>query len=138
MRKVFLDSSVLFTAVNSPTGGSSKLFTLDNIKLYTSLVVLTEVERNVKKKLQSYHLDRFFILTSKLEIINQKPKEFLINQAKKVIHEKDAVILAEASQAEIDVLATLDMKHFFTEKAMKFIFPKKIMTPKMIIEMVEK
>lgn len=136
MRKVFLDSSVLFTAVNSPTGGSSKLFTLKRLMLCTSRVVLTEVERNVRKKLQSYHLDRFFLLVSKLQIIKQKPRATLINLAKKVIHEKDAVILAEAKQAEIDILATLDMKHFFTEKAMKFIAPKKIMTPKMVIEMM--
>lgn len=136
MKRIFLDSSVLFTAINSPTGGSSKLFTLKRLMLCTSRVVLTEVERNVRQKLQSYHLDRFFLLTSKLQIINQKPEIALINKAKSAIHEKDAIILAEAKQADIDILVTLDMKHFFTEKAMKFIAPKKIMTPKMVIEMM--
>ena len=37
MRIAFLDSSVLFTAVNSPYGGSSKLFTLKNIKIVTTI-----------------------------------------------------------------------------------------------------
>lgn len=134
MKKVFLDSSVLFTAVNSPTGGSSKLFTL-NISLCTSSVVLTEVERNVRNKLQEYHLERFFLLVSQLKIIKQKPNQTLINKAKKVIHEKDAVILSEAKQASVDILVSLDKKHFFTEKAEKFIEPKKIMTPKTVIEM---
>ncbi len=66
MKKIFLDSSVLFTAVNSPTGGSAKLFTLKNIKLTTSKLVLTETERNIREKLESYHLERFFLLTEKL------------------------------------------------------------------------
>ena len=95
INSVFLDSSVLFTAVNSPTGGSSKLFTLKNIKLIASVVVLAEVERNVRKKLQDYHLERFFMLVSKIDIIDQIPSDRLITQAQKIIAEKDAVILAE-------------------------------------------
>jgi len=47
-KSVFVDSSVFFTAVNSPTGGSSKLFTIKNIDLMVSPLVLVETERNVK------------------------------------------------------------------------------------------
>lgn len=136
MKKLFLDSCVLFTAVNSPTGGSSKLFTYKYIELYTSLLVLTEVERNVRGKLMSYHLDRFFLLVEKLKIIPRKPDLQMIEKAKKAIVEKDAVILAEAKQAKTDILVTLDIKHFFTKKAQDFIKPQKIMTPKMIIPLL--
>ena len=60
--KLFLDSSVLFTAVNSSFGGSAKLFTLPEIKLYVSKIVLHEVENNVRKKLGEMYLERFFRL----------------------------------------------------------------------------
>lgn len=82
MKTVFVDSSVLFSAVNSPTGGSSKLFTLKNIKLITSRVVLTETERNVREKLHEYHLDRLFMLVGKIGILKQLPDNKLIKKAK--------------------------------------------------------
>lgn len=138
MKSVFVDSSVLFTAVNSPSGGSSKLFTVKKITLVTSLLVLTEVERNVRTKLQSYHLDRFFLLVSKIRILNQKPNDKLITRAKRVIVEKDAPILAEAKQAKTGILVTLDKKHFLQEKVAKFLSPQKILTPKILLEKYKK
>ncbi|MFH1863337.1 MAG: type II toxin-antitoxin system VapC family toxin [bacterium] len=134
---LFLDSSVLFTAVNSPTGGSSKLFTLPNIRLFVSKVVLHEVEKNVRNKLMNYHLNRFFMLVAKLDIILSNPSENLIKQAKKVIVEKDAVILAEAKKSKCDYIITLDKKDFLQEKVFKFIKPKRILTPKMFFEMLK-
>jgi len=137
MKRVFLDSSVLFTAVNSPTGGSAKLFTLKKIKLVASNLVLTEVERNIYKKLQSYHLKRFFLLVKKVEILKQEPNFPLIQKARKVIFENDAVILAEAKMAKCDCLLTLDRKHFFAPKVAKFIRPQKIFTPKMLFDILD-
>lgn len=134
LKTAFLDSSVLFTAVNSPAGGSAKLFTLSKIKLITSKVVLAEVERNIRQKLQSYHLERFFMLVSKLEILGQNPNESLIRQAKEKIAEKDAVILAEAKMAKADFLITLDRKHFLTESVAKFLKPQEALTPKQLFE----
>ena len=49
--EIFLDSSVLFSAVNSPIGGSAKLFVTPNIRLFVSKIVLHEVEKNVRAKL---------------------------------------------------------------------------------------
>lgn len=138
MKTAFLDSSVLFSAVNSPTGGSSKLFTFKKIKLVVSPTVLTEVERNVRKKLQSFHLDRFFMLVSQINLTQQTPNQKLINQAKKIIVEKDAVILQEAKQAKTNFLVTLDQKHFLNEKVEKFLKPQKVLTPKMLIQKLEK
>ena len=135
-KSAFLDSSVLFTAVNSPNGGSAKLFTLKNIRIITSKVVLAETERNVRKKLQSYHLERFFILCDKLYILDQLPKETLIQKAKEVIVEKDAVILAEAKSAKTDYLVTLDKKHFLTPKVKKFLRPQEVLLPKALLESI--
>lgn len=137
MKTVFVDSSVLFSAVNSPSGGSSKLLILKNLRLITSPVVLTETERNVRKKLQSYHLERFFSLVNLLTIKDQIPNDTLVEKAKKVIVEKDAVILAEAKHAKTHYLVTLDTKHFFTTSASAFLKPQKIVTPKMLIELIE-
>ena len=136
MKRIFLDSSVLFTAVNSPTGGSSKLFILRKVALCTSPVVLAEVERNVRNKLQKYHLTRWFMLVEKLFILDQMPEDVKIKQAKKVIVDKDAVILAEAKMSKCSILVTLDRKHFFTEKVRSFMRPMQIMTPKEVIELV--
>ena len=135
---LFLDSSVLFTAVNSPVGGSAKLFTLSNLKLFVSKIVLHEVEKNVRTKLHDYHLDRFFMLVDKLSIVDQIPSEEQISKAKKVIAEKDAVILAEAKNSECGYLITLDRKDFLQEKVFKFFKPKKILTPKMFFEIYDK
>lgn len=136
--KLFLDSSVLFTAVNSPMGGSSKLFTLTNVSLYVSRIVLHEVEKNVRQKLASYNLDRFFMFVTKLNIITKIPTDTLIKKASKVIVEKDAVILAEAMSSNCDYLITLDKKDFLKEKVYKFIKPKKVLTPKMFFEIISK
>jgi len=138
LKTVFLDSSGLFTAVNSPSGGSSKLFTLNQIQLITSSLVLTEVERNVKKKLETYHLERFFILVSNLKILKQTPESYLVKLAQKEIAQKDAVILAEAKSAKTDFLVTLDKKHFLTEQVVKFLIPQQPLTPKMLLDIIGK
>lgn len=130
MKTAFLDSSVLFTAVNSPIGGSAKLFTLQGIQLTASKVVLIEVERNIREKLQNYHLERFFMLVGKLKILDQIPDDNLIDKAKKVIVVKDAVILAEAKNSHCEFLITLDRKHFLTAKVAKFLRPAKVVMPK--------
>lgn len=137
MKSVFLDSSVLFAAVNSPTGGSSKLFTLPKIKLVTSKVVLVEVERNIRKKLLTHHLERFFTLVDKITIYEQLPDDKKIKRAKKVIAEKDAVILSEAKQAQASFLVTLDRKHFITKKVANFLKKQKVLTPKELITLIE-
>lgn len=103
----------------------------------TSRLVLTETERNVREKLHDYHLERFFMLVSKIKILKQFPDDQLIAKAKKAIAEKDAVILAEVKQAKTNILVTLDRKHFLNPKVAKFLKPQKALTPKMIIEIIE-
>ena len=134
LKIAFLDSSVLFSAVYSPTGGWSKLFTIRGLKLVTSKVVLAEVERNVRHKLESYHLGRFFRLVEKLIILDIEPNVRDISKAKMVIVKKDAVILSQAKVSKSGCLFTLDRKHFLNEKVEKFIKPIKVITPKMYFQ----
>ena len=49
-----------------------------------------------------------------------------MSKARRIIVEKDAIILAEAKKASCDALVTLDRKHFMTEKVKKFLKPKEI------------
>lgn len=136
-KTLFLDSSVLFSAVNSSIGGSAKLFTIKKIQIVTSKTVLTEVERNIRTKLTNFHLDRFFVLVNKLEILPQMPDKELIRKAKKAIVEKDAVILSEAKKAGCDYLITLDKKHFLTPKVALFLKPQIVVTPAMFFKIWE-
>lgn len=129
----FVDSSVLFSAVNSPSGGSAKLFTVKNVRLVTSLTVLAEVERNVRKKLLDVHLRRFFFLVDQVTILDQKPNDTLIEKTREVIVEKDAVILAEAKQSRAPIVVTLDRKHFLTPGVSKFLKPQHVATPKILL-----
>ncbi len=138
LKSAFLDSSVLFAAVCSPTGGSAKLFTIKRLKLCTSTVVLTETERNIRKKLEFYHLERFFTLVNQLEIIQATPDEKQITRAEKLIVPKDAVILASAKLAQVDVIFTLDQKHFLTTPARDFVKPTKILTPRLYFQASKK
>jgi len=131
---VFLDSSVLFSAVNSPIGGSAKLFTISSIKLFASKIVLHEVEKNVRAKLTNYHLERFFMLCKYLNIVETVVNKKLIVEAEKVIVAKDAVILSELKKSDCKYIITLDKKDFLQERVIDFIKPKKILTPKMFFE----
>lgn len=131
---LFLDSSVLFTAVNSSFGGSAKLFTLLNVKLHASTIVLHEVEKNVRKKLGEIYLTRFFRLVEQLEVIDKALSDHDVGAAKEVIIEKDAAILAEFKQSRCSHLITLDKRDFLQQKVFEFVGPKKIVTPKMFFE----
>ncbi|EKD79984.1 MAG: hypothetical protein ACD_40C00229G0003 [uncultured bacterium] len=132
--KVFLDSSVLFTAVNSPTGGSAKLLNQKNIKCVVSRLVLHEVEKNVRKKLQEVHLKRFFRLVGLLEVVEDWPDNQEIKEAERVIVKKDAVILATAKKSSCIILVTLDRRDFLQTEVITYLKPKKVMTPKMFFE----
>lgn len=121
--KVFADSSVWFAAVCSPAGGSSFIFSLASrkIELVTTQTVLAEVERNVRQKLEFYHLERFFNLTAKAKLLKGLPNKNLIVRSKKVIVAKDAVILSGSKRAKVGFLITFDKKHFLTDKVKTFM-----------------
>ena len=131
---LFLDSSVLFTAVNSSFGGSAKLFTLPDVKLHVFRVVLHEVEKNVRKKLGEIYLERFFRLIDQSTVLNIQSSENEIVKAGKVIMAKDSAILAEFKRSICTHLITLDKRDFLQDTVFKFVAPKKIWTPKMFFE----
>lgn len=78
------------------------------------------------------------MLVSQINLVSQTPNQKIINQAKKVIVEKDVVILQEAKQVKTNYLVTLDQKHFLNEAVEKFLKPQKVLTPKTLIQNLEK
>lgn len=137
--RLFLDSSVLFSAVWSETGGSAKLVSWaaeGRVIVVVSKNVIAEVESNVGKKVAEIFWPRLELLLGFLEIdrVTTDKKEF--EKAQKVIISKDAVILADAKRCQVDILVTLDKKDMLQPKVRIFMHPIKIMTPGEVIETI--
>ena len=136
MKKVFLDANVFFAAAGSPKGGSGFILELakkGKLEIITVNQVLFEAERNILKKLGVGYLNRHY--QNLLEI---KPKiqsiGFItleeIAKFKKLLPTKDIPILFGAIVGGVQVLITLDKKHFLgNEKLRKMKYPFEIMNP---------
>jgi len=111
--RVFLDSSVLFSAIFSTTGHARDLLyhaAEDVVKIVLSQDVLDETERNLQKKSPN-KLPLFTTLIALIqpEIVDDPtPQE--VAQAAKYTVEKDAPIVAAAIKAKPDFLVTYDEK----------------------------
>jgi len=118
--KVFLDTSVLFSAVLSPTGGARKLFHLAEAGLLHQILgptVLREADEVVRRKvpaslpmlaqlLEAGQVETSLALTSKQ-----------VEYARSMIaYRPDARVLAEAIRAEADWFVTHDKEHFLKAK----------------------
>ncbi|MBI5358788.1 putative toxin-antitoxin system toxin component, PIN family [Candidatus Amesbacteria bacterium] len=138
--RLFLDSSVLFSAVWSVTGGAAKIISWaseNKIIAVVSKNVIAEVESNVGKKMAEIFWPRLETLLLFLEIDRTTTDKQEFEKAKEVIISKDAVILVDAKRCKADVLVTLDKKDMLQLKVRKFMHPIKIMTPGEVIKMLE-
>jgi predicted nucleic acid-binding protein len=119
-RKIFLDTSVLFAAVLSPTGGSRKLFLLGEagvIILIVGPTVLRECEEVIQRKVPASLPTMAFLLEVGKVDISNKSSEFHFEDANAVVsHKPDAYILAEAMSADPDWFVTHDKAHFIKPK----------------------
>jgi predicted nucleic acid-binding protein len=114
--KVFLDTSVLFSAVLSSTGGARKLFLLGEAGLLDLLVgrhVLREADEVVRRKVPA----SLPLLAQLLELGGVgtvlSPTQKQIESAQSVIaYRPDAYVLAEAIRSEADWFVTHDKEHF--------------------------
>lgn len=111
--KVFFDSSVITAGLASSRGASCMLLSLTEMEViesYISEQVVTEVIRNIEKKLPSC-LPQFFTLFKNLPLMLVDYEKEKLKYAFELINDKDANILAAAMTAGVDVLVSLD-KHF--------------------------
>ena len=108
--RVFLDTSVLLSGLNSPTGASGliiSLFKVEKIKIIISPEVIEEAERVIKNKFPLLGVSFLDFLSNK-PLITKKlvPKE--IKRISHIIFSEDAPIFAGALKARANFLLTLD------------------------------
>lgn len=130
--KVFLDTSVLFSAVLSSTGGARKLFLLGEAGLLNLMVgrhVLREADEVVRRKAPA----SLPLMAQLLELGGVKtipaPTPKQVESARSLIaYRPDACVLAEAIRSGADWFVTHDKEHFLkTGSSIKLSF--KIGTP---------
>ncbi len=134
MTRLFLDASVLFAAVASPSGGSALILEgcrKGRFEGVVSRLVLLETERNVRKKLHASALARFHRLLERVLFrVVPSPTSEEIRAVEALIHPKDAPILAAALVSGAAYLVTLDRKDFMTQKLRAAHLPLSLVTPK--------
>jgi predicted nucleic acid-binding protein len=113
MIRVFLDSSVLFSAAYSSRGHSRDLLNLaiqGEIGIVISDLVIEETRRNLAKSAPETEAFLDLILDL-LPLEYEKPTKREILKAAEVVALKDAAIVAGAKKADVDLLVSLDKKH---------------------------
>ena len=129
--RVFLDTSALIAGVVSPTGAAREVLRLGEarlIELVVSRQVLTEADRNISSKLPVVLSEYRALLRQLAPHVVEDPNLRAVQEAARVIHHKDAPILAAARLADVDYLVTWNTRHFQTNPVRAFVrFPP--MTP---------
>jgi predicted nucleic acid-binding protein len=131
--RLFLDASVLIAAVGSERGGSSLVLAIcreNHAQAVSSRIVLLEAERNIRRKLGADALLRFYqqVANLDLELVSSPTPDESEAQAR-IINSKDAHVLAAALKGRVDVLLTLDRKHFLVRQVRAAGLPFAMMTP---------
>ncbi len=114
-KHIFLDTSVLFAAVLSETGGARQVLKLGEagvITLWVGPTVLSEADAVIERKSPSSK-GRFALLLDRAKVqIGPVPEPSTQAQALAVItYAPDAAIVAEALAVQADYLVSLDRQH---------------------------
>lgn len=113
MKRIFIDSSVLFSAAYSEKGASRELLLMaarEEIILVVSSLVLEETRRNLSA-VSSELADFFDLIVAAIPFEISQPMKDEVILAAKIVEIKDAPILAAARKAGADALVTLDKRH---------------------------
>lgn len=120
--RLLVDTSVWIAAAGSTTGGSVMILDLcrqRQIQAITSRLIFLEAQRNIRTKLGLEALLRFYREIAALEIeLMEIPTSHEIAVQCRIIHRKDAHVLATAVKGHVDVLLTLNRKHFMSPKVL--------------------
>lgn len=131
--RLFLDASVLIAAAGSRSGASALVLDVcrqGHGRAVSSRLVLLEAERNIRAKLGRDALLRFYQEIADLDLdLADAPTPQEIAEMCRIIHPKDAHVLAAASKGGADVLLTLDRAHFLSPPVLQADLPFQVMTP---------
>ena len=134
--RIFLDTSAFIAGIISPTGAAREVLRLceaEVVDLMVSRQVLTEADRNLSEKLPALIPDFRHWIHRLSPTLVEDPSWKEVARTARIIHAKDAPILAAAMNAEVDYLITWNTRHFHkpqVAKAVRF----KIMTPGEFLE----
>jgi predicted nucleic acid-binding protein len=119
--RIFLDTSVLFSAVLSPTGGARRLFLLGEAGLLELVIgpnVLREADDVVRRKVPaSLPMLAQLLEIGKVHTVSALTSRQIESARKLVVYGPDAYVLAEAIRAEVDWFVTHDKEHFLKPKS---------------------
>ncbi len=110
--KIFLDTSVLLSGLNSPLGASGfiiSLFKLQRVIIVISPEVIVEAERAIKSKFPLLKTPLLDLIASNPSVIKSVSKKEL-ESAHKIIDSEDTPIFAGALKSKVDFLITLDKR----------------------------
>jgi predicted nucleic acid-binding protein len=139
LRRIFLDSSVLYAAVFSQTGPARWLILKGlqgSITLCISDLVLEETKRNLTKN-APVALPYFTIIAELLSSQVTRPTKAEILKAAQLVHLKDAPIVAAAAKAQAEYLATHDVKHLLAHaQAIEQAYGIVVLTPAEVLRIL--
>ena len=129
--RLFIDSSVLFSAANSAKGHARDLMTMSangEITLVLSNYVLRETIRNLSQ-LKQAPLEAFeeILSNATIEVVDAG-KQAVVDAGNLVVL-KDAPIIAAAKTASVDMLVSLDKKHILNHPELESYIKASIVTP---------
>jgi len=130
--RLFIDSSVLFSAANSERGHSRDLVlmsTREELVLVLRHYVLEETRRNLASLKKPKNVDLGNLLSeAEVEIVKVSKDDILLAAEKVVL--KDAPIIAAAKKAKVSMLVSLDRKHILNHPELESYINATILTPK--------
>jgi predicted nucleic acid-binding protein len=136
MMRLFLDSSVLFSAAYSVHGHAHDLIRMaldGEIAVVTSEVVLTETRRNLASSAPE-KLSTLERLLAHIPFEFVRPTKRDVETATRHVVLKDAPILAAARKARVDFLVTLDKKHLLGKPELARYARPPIATPQEVMQ----
>jgi putative PIN family toxin of toxin-antitoxin system len=140
MLRVFVDTSVIFSALYSTAGFARDLFVFaaqDQVMLVISQNVLMELERNILNKApQLEPAFRQFLVGLNAEVVPVPPST-AVEQASAYVVDKDAPIIAAAILAQVDYLVTYDRKHLLEPPEVAARSGLTIVTPDVVVKQIQ-
>jgi len=119
-RRIFLDTSVVFAAVLSPTGGARKIFQLGEAGIFKLIIgpgVLRECDEVVRRKAPATLPTLAQLLDISRVETTLAATPISMEMALSIVeYEPDARVLAEAINARPDWFITHDKEHFLKER----------------------
>jgi len=131
--RVFLDTSVIFSAVFSPSGGARMIFRLAEagaLQIILGQSVIREADEVVRRKAPASLPDLARLLSfARVEVRKVSATDHLATAGQMVSYLPDVHVLAEALAVQPDWFITHDKEHFLRNEDLQQELPFRVGTP---------